>query len=167
MPATLHWLAPVPPAAAHVPFALLPVFTQSPVQHCSFSKQMSPVCEQYETPEHAPLSQRPEQQSALTEQPLPSVWQPPGLTGAHLPLVQIPLQHCVPEVQLPATGLSGTQALAVHVWFEPQKPEQQSLGCVHAPPTALHPKPASGELQTLGVGTPQMPPFAHVAPPPH
>jgi hypothetical protein len=138
-----------------------------PVQHWSFAKQMSPVCVQYETAEHTPLLQMPEQQSVLTVQPLPDVRQPPpGLMGAHLPLLQIPLQHCVPDVQLPATGLSGTQAVAEHVWFEPQKPEQQSPGCVHAPPTALH-APPLGVLQTLGVGTPQRPPLAHVAPPPH
>ena len=102
----------------------------------------------------------------LCAQPLPEVWQPPGLIGAHLPLLQIPLQHSVPDVQLPATGLSGTQAVAEQVRFEPQKPEQQSLVCAHAPPTGLH-APASGELQTFGVGMPHLPPFAQVAPPPH
>ena len=166
MPATLHWPAPFPPTEAHVPFWLLPLFTQLPVQHWSFSKQMSPVCAQYETPEHTPPRQRPEQQSVLCAQPLPEVWQPPGLIGAHLPLLQIPLQHSVPDVQLPATGLSGTQAVAEQVRFEPQKPEQQSLVCAHAPPTGLH-APASGELQTFGVGMPHLPPVAQVAPPPH
>ena len=152
----MHWLAPEPPGPPHVPFWLAPFFTQSPLQHWLFSKQMSPVCVQYDTAaEHTPLLQRPEQQSALTVQPSPDVRQPPpGLIGAHLPFVQIPLQHAVPDVQLPATGLSGTHALAVHVWLEPQKPEQQSPGCVHDPPTALHAAP-SGALQTLGVGTPQ------------
>jgi hypothetical protein len=168
VPATLHWLAPWPPGPPHVPFWLVPVFTQSPLQHWVFAKQMSPVCVQYETAaEHTPLVQRPEQQSEPRVQPLPDVRQPPpGLIGAHLPLLQMPLQHAVPDVQLPATGLSGTQALAAHVWFEPQKPEQQSPRCAHDAPTALH-APPPGALQTFGVGTPQMPPFAQVAPPPH
>jgi hypothetical protein len=147
---------------------LPPVFTQSPLQHWLFSKQMSPVCVQNETAaEHTPLLHRPEQQSEASVQPLPEVRQPPpGLIGAHLPFVQMPLQHAVPDVQLPATGLSGTQALAAHVWFAPQKPEQQSPGCVQDPPTELH-APPSGALHTFGVGTPQVPPFAQVAPPPH
>jgi len=151
-----------------VPFWLVPVFTQSPLQHWLLSKQMSPVCVQYETAaEHTPLLQRPEQQSEPRVQPLPDVRQPPpGLIGAHLPLLQMPLQHAVPDVQLPATGLSGTHALAAHVSFEPQKPEQQSPRCVHDAPTALH-APPPGALQTFGVGTPQTPPFAQVAPPPH
>jgi hypothetical protein len=43
----------------------------------------------------------------LSEQPFPDVRQvPPGLIGAHRPFEQMPLQHCVPDVQLPATGLS-------------------------------------------------------------
>jgi hypothetical protein len=100
-------------------------------------------------------------------QPLPEVRQPPpGLIGAHLPLLQMPLQHAAPDVQLPATGLSGMHALEAQIWFEPQKPEQQSLGCVQEPPTTLH-VPPPGALQTFGTGTPQMPPFAQVAPPPH
>jgi hypothetical protein len=116
VPATLHWPAPVPPAAAQVPFWLLPVTTQLPLQHWASWKQMSPSCVQYETSdEQTPLAQKPEQQSVLTEQPLPDVLQvPPGLMGAHLPFVQRPLQHWVPDVQLPATGLSGTHALAAH-----------------------------------------------------
>jgi hypothetical protein len=167
VPATLHWLAPVPPTAPHVPFWFVPVFMQLPVQHWVFSKQMSPVCVQNETaPEHTPPWQRPEQQSVLREQPLPDVRQPPpGLTAAHLPLVQTPLQQSVPAMQFPATGLSGTHALEVQVWLEPQNPEQQSLGCAHEAPTAPHVPPDAPH--TLGVGTPQTPPFGQVAPPPH
>jgi hypothetical protein len=91
----LHCPAPVPPTAPHVPFAFVPVFTQLPVQHWPFWKQMSPVCAQYEADAQTPLLlQRPEQQSVLSEQPFPTVRQlPPGLMGAHLLLVQTPLQH--------------------------------------------------------------------------
>jgi hypothetical protein len=46
VPATLHWPAPVPPAAPQVPFWLLPVFVQLPLQHWLSWKQMSPSCVQ-------------------------------------------------------------------------------------------------------------------------
>jgi hypothetical protein len=84
----------VPPTAPHVPFAFVPVFTQLPVQHWPFWKQMSPNCVQYEADVQTPLLQEPEQQSAFPEQPFPTVRQvPPGLIGAHLLFVQMPLQH--------------------------------------------------------------------------
>jgi hypothetical protein len=168
VPATLHWPAPVPPALPQVPFWLLPVFTQLPLQHWLAWEQMSPTCAQYETSdEQTPLLQSPEQQSVLVEQPLPEVRQPPpGLMPAQKPFVQTPLQHCVGELQAPATGLSWTQAVAAHFWSEPQKLEQQSDGWVHDAPTATHALPP-GVLHTLAVGTPQVPPFAQVAPPPH
>jgi hypothetical protein len=116
VPETLHCPAPVPPAAWQVPFAFVPVFVQLPLQHWPSWKQMSPSCVQYETADaHTPVWHRPEQQSVFTEQPLPDVRHvPPGLIGAHLFPVQMPLQHCGPDVHDAATGLSGRHAEDAH-----------------------------------------------------
>jgi hypothetical protein len=165
VPETLHWLAPLPPGGPHVPFRLPLTFTQLPLQHPLFWTQRSPCWAQYDVAAQTPPLHRPEQQSVLTAQPFPNVWQPPGLRDAHRAFVQTPLQHWLPVEQLPATGVSGTQALDEHCPFT-QKPEQQSPGSPHDAPTALH-APPSDPLQTFGVGMPQTPPFGHVAPPPH
>src|SRR5262249_3562705 len=82
----------------------------------------------------------------------------------HLPPVHTPLQHSVPDVQCPATGLSWTQAVAEQTLFT-QKPEQQSEACAQVAPSAVHAPPLE-VLHTLGVGTPQTPPLGQVAPRP-
>jgi hypothetical protein len=100
----------------------VPTFTQLPVQHWLFVKQTSPCWVQKETePEQTPFWHRFEQHCVLSVQPLPEVRQPPpGLTDAHLPPVQIPLQQSDASVQAPATGLSGTHGFAAHCRFDPQ-----------------------------------------------
>jgi hypothetical protein len=118
-------------------------------------------------PEHTPFLHRFEQHCASAVQPLPAVRHPPpGLTEAHLPFVQMPLQQSDASVQAPATGLSGTQGFDAHWLFDPQKPVQQSAPSVHAPPRSLH-GPVLVE-QTFGVLAPQTPPFGHAPEPtPH
>jgi hypothetical protein len=79
-------------------------------------KHTSPFCVQNETAEEqTPFRQSFEQQSPAAEHPLPAVRHPPpGLTGAHLLLVQMPLQHWLARVHAPAVGLSGTHAAVAH-----------------------------------------------------
>jgi hypothetical protein len=164
IPATLQLPAPCPPAGPHVPFGFAPTLTQLPLQHWELCTQTSPLWAQNETVAHVPFLQSPEQQSVLTEHPLPVVRHVPP-NDAHLPFVQMPLQHWLPAEQLPATGLSGTQARPEHSPLT-QKPEQQSPACRHVAPGMLH-APPPGALHTFAVGTPQTPPLAHIAPPPH
>jgi hypothetical protein len=169
VPATLQVPTPFPPGSPQVPFGFVPTLAQLPEQHWSFVKQTSPFWVQKETSfEQAPFVHRFEQHWVAVVHPLPAVRQPPpGLTGAHKPLVQMPLQQSVPRVQAPGVGLSGTQALVAHWRFEPQKPEQQSAPEVHAPPVFLQ-APPPDVLQTFGVVAPQTPPLGHAPDPtPH
>ena len=160
VPATLQLPLALPPGAWHVPARLVPVFTQLPLQHWPFVKQMSPNCVQYDTSdEQTPFAHSFEQQSVPTLQPLPAVRQV-VLMEAHLPPTHRSLQHCAFDEQFPATGRSGTQALEEHFWLT-QKPEQQSPAWMQLVPSASH-APPSGALHTLGVGTPHTPPFAHL-----
>ena len=132
---------------------------QLPPQHWLLAEQMSPFCAQKEEPAQTPVLQTPEQQSAPVVQLLPVVRQvPPGFTGAHLRLVQMPLQHWVPDVQSAATGLSGKHACPAHFLSTPQKPLQQSAATPQVTPTDLQ-APPSGVLHTLGVGMPHDPPL--------
>jgi hypothetical protein len=148
-----------------VPFGFDPVLRHWPLQHSPFTVQTSPNCAQKETSaEHMPLLQKPEQQSALAEQPSPEMWHV-ELIDAHLPPVHTPLQHWLPEVQFPATGLSWTQAVVEQTLFT-QKPEQQSEACAQVAASAVQAPPLE-LLHTFGVGTPQTPPLGQVAPLPH
>jgi hypothetical protein len=119
-------------------------------------------------PEQVPFVHRFEQHWLAVVQPLPAVRQvPPGLTGAHLLAVQIPLQHSLPVLHEAATGLSGLHATLAHWLFEPQKPEQHCAPPVHAAPIApqVLPPPVP---QTFGAEAPQMAPPGHgPAPTPH
>jgi hypothetical protein len=167
VPATLQLPAPLPPGAPQRPFGWPTAFTQSPLQHWAFCEHTSPCCAQYETAaEHTPPLQKPEQQLAFVVHPLPEVVHPVPPSDAHLPAVHTPLQHWLPEVHAPATGLSGTHAVAEHVRLT-QKPVQQSDAAMHAEPTIVHAPPPVGLLHTLAVGTPQTPPLGQVAPLPH
>jgi hypothetical protein len=150
--------APVPSAGPQRPFAWPTSFTQLPLQHWMFEKQMSLACWHEETDAQVPARQSPEQQSVGNVQPLPVVWHVPPPTDAHLPvtLLHEPLQHSVPEVQFSATGLSFLQAVAEHRPLT-QKPEQHSAASAQTP-AALH-APPSGALHTFGEGIPHVPPF--------
>jgi hypothetical protein len=108
--------------------------------------------------------QKPEQHWLLRVQPSPEIWHV-ALMDTHLPAVHTPLQQSLPALQFPATGVSGTQAVAEQTLFT-QKPEQQSAAPAQARPTAEQ-APPLGLLHTFGVGTPQTPPLGQVAPPPH
>jgi hypothetical protein len=66
---------------------------QTPVQQSPFCVHMSPPWPHHEEGWHAPPAQRPEQQSVPVPQALPSVWQPPVPSDAHVPFVHVWLQH--------------------------------------------------------------------------
>jgi hypothetical protein len=170
VPATLQVPTPVPPGAPQRPFGFVPVFTQLPLQHWSLVKHASFCWTQKETAlEQTPFWQRFEQHWLAAVQPLPCVRQPPppATIGAHLPFVQMPLQHSVARVQAPATGVSGVHAFAAHCPFDPQKPEQQSVPNRQAPPMSLH-APPPPVPQTLGLVAPQIaPPGQAAEPTPH
>ena len=121
------------------------------MQHWALVKHDSPICVQNDTAfEQTPFSHRFEQHWLASVQPLPCVRQPPpGFTAAHLLLVHTPLQHSLPVLHAPATGLSGTHAVAEQIWFEPQNPVQQSPLTAHVSPTALH-APPLGVLHVFG-----------------
>jgi hypothetical protein len=139
----------------------VPVFTHWPEQHCALVKHTSFVWMQNETAAlHVPAEQNPEQQSVLPVQPLPCVRQPPpGLIGAHLLFVQIPLQQSAFVPHAPATGLSGTHAFVVQRPVELQRPLQQFAPVLHVLPFALHAVPPPGTVHTFAVTRPQTPPF--------
>jgi hypothetical protein len=88
-------LAPPPRGTPQTPWTFPAAFTQLPEQHSKFVEQTSPCCVQKETaPEQMPLLHRFEQHSPALAHGLPAVRQVwPGLTLAHVPLVQMPLQQ--------------------------------------------------------------------------
>jgi hypothetical protein len=72
---------------------LAPVgIVQVPTQQSPLVWHASPVCPQNDEGWQMLPLQNPEQQALLAVQALPSVLQV-GLSAAHLPLVQVPLQH--------------------------------------------------------------------------
>lgn len=111
---------------------------QAPPQHCVFPVHVSPFCLQNEVAVlHTPPMQPFEQQSEPAAQVLPDALQPVGLFVAQTPPVHLPLQHSLPVAHATARFL---HALARHVPFPPQDPEQQSEPLVHlvAEPVAMH-----------------------------
>lgn len=140
VPAGAQPLGTPPPlvGAPQAPVVAPAAFTQLPPQHSKFVEQISPCCVQKETAlEHTPLLQRFEQQSAAAEHGLPAVRQVwPGLTLAHVPFVQMPLQQSPLTPHAPAVGLSGTHCLSEQA-PSTQEPVQHSFGATHATPGSL------------------------------
>jgi hypothetical protein len=89
-------------AVAHVPI-VRPVGTlHVPVQQSASVAQASAGWTQNEDGSHVPAEQRPEQQPALDEHALPSVEQL-ELSGEHVPLAHVWLQHWPSAVQEPSS----------------------------------------------------------------
>ena len=159
VPATTQPPTPLSGMTWQVPFWLLPVLTQFPLQHSPFAKHVSLVCKQYETVDaHFPPTQPCEQQSELLPHESPEPRQV-VCSALQKPLWQRPLQHWLFDVQAAAVGASGKHAFAWQVLFEPQLPEQQSLPLAHVTPLLKH-----GPVKvphTFGWLEPQTPPPGH------
>ena len=136
---------PIVEMAAQVPAVPPDGIMHWPLQHSAAVKQTSPSGWQpAAVVMHLPPWQFLEQQVEPSVQALPSVVQPPATTAAQLPLAQLPLQHCAPEVQ------------AVPFWT--QAPAQ-------LPPTQERPQHWTDELQAPPLAT-QLPPPVPPEPPP-
>jgi hypothetical protein len=118
-------VGPQVPNPTPASFALL----QTPLQQSVPLLQMSPVCTQNDEAEHFPPLHRPEQQSLLVAQVLLSVEQV-VLSGAHLPLAQVPLQQ---SASLAQTWLSDVHAGRLQMPLV-HAPEQQSAAMAHTAP---------------------------------
>lgn len=101
------------------------------MQQSVFAKHVSLICAQNDAvPEHVPPMQACEQQSPFAPHGSPEPRQL-VVSAWHLPPEQSPLQHCVFAVHAAGVGASGKHAVAWHVLFEPQLPEQQSEPVKH------------------------------------
>jgi hypothetical protein len=134
----LHTVPSVPEHVApvgndeHVPRVAPVAMLHVPLQQSDAPVHTSPTCWQYEDTEHVPPWHSSEQQSLFCAQALPSVRQ--ALSAAHVPPVQVPLQHeaSVEQGWLSEMQLGNSQTPPVHTW------SQQSLAAAQGAPRDKH-----------------------------
>jgi hypothetical protein len=123
----------------HVPSVAPAGTLQLPPQQSVPVWHVSPCWLQKDPCWQVPPLQRPEQQSVLEVHALPSVLHI-GLSAAHRPLVQLPLQHWLPVVHAVPSGLQLGKAQAPPV----QTPLQHTELEAHALPSCVHPPSPNG-----------------------
>jgi hypothetical protein len=146
----------------HLPIVAPAAIVQTPPQQSAGAEHVSPTCTQKDEFEQTPLRQSFEQHSPSAEHALPSVLQL-VLSGSHVPLVHVPLQHALPFEH---AALSGVQ---VPAQCPPtQLNEQQSVLAAQLPPTGAQLPPPTVGVQVWVAGSQrfeqQSAPPAHVFP---